>query len=378
MITEITAKSILRRYRKIDSWFITRYGINLYRGCLHNCAYCDGRAEKYQVEGSFGTDLQVKTNALEILEREIDPARRRVPLSGGYMTLGGGVADSYQGVEKKYELARGALRLFDAFEYPVHVLTKSTLVERDIDLLKSINEKSGALVSFSFSSVDEGISAVFEPGVPSPRRRLEAISRFREAGIPCGMFLMPVIPLVSDAKEMIFESVRAAVEAGVDFIIFGTMTLKPGRQKDHFLSVLKTRDERLVDRYEKIYHTAGSHGGADHRYVDVIHRRFREAAAHYGIPVRIPPALFSGMLNRNDRVIVILEQLDYLLKLAGKESPYGYAAYALSKAGENIEGLSLDELKKFRGIGPVTAGIVREIMETGRCRYHEKLLSARL
>ena len=79
-ISEVEAKSILRKHKRIDSWFISHYGMNLYRGCLHNCAYCDGRAEKYYVEGEFGKDVVVKTNALEVLNRELDPKRKRIPL----------------------------------------------------------------------------------------------------------------------------------------------------------------------------------------------------------------------------------------------------------------------------------------------------------
>ena len=79
-IREIEAKSILRKHKKIDSWFISRYGMNLYRGCTHNCVYCDGRAEGYYVDGEFGEDVVVKTNAIEILRRELDPKRKRVPL----------------------------------------------------------------------------------------------------------------------------------------------------------------------------------------------------------------------------------------------------------------------------------------------------------
>ena len=92
-ITEIHAKSILRKQKKIDSWFVSRYGMNLYRGCTHNCVYCDGRAEGYYVEGEFGKDLEVKVNAVDILRRELDPARKRKPFGSGFIFMGGGVTD---------------------------------------------------------------------------------------------------------------------------------------------------------------------------------------------------------------------------------------------------------------------------------------------
>ncbi|HEC95623.1 MAG TPA: hypothetical protein ENI50_01200, partial [Euryarchaeota archaeon] len=79
-IKEIEAKSILRKHKKIDSWFISHYGMNLYRGCAHNCVYCDGRSEKYNVDGEFGEDVTVKVNAIELLRRELKPKRKRTPL----------------------------------------------------------------------------------------------------------------------------------------------------------------------------------------------------------------------------------------------------------------------------------------------------------
>ena len=133
MIKESQAKSILRKHKKINSWFLSHYGINLYRGCTHNCVYCDGRAEKYQVEGEFGKDIIVKTNALNLLERELNPLRKRKPMSTGFIMLCGGVADAYQSVEKKYKLARQNLELIYKYNHSVHILTKSTLIERDID-----------------------------------------------------------------------------------------------------------------------------------------------------------------------------------------------------------------------------------------------------
>jgi len=95
-IREIEAKSILRKHKKIDSWFISHYGMNLYRGCSHNCAYCDGRSEGYYVDGEFGEDVTAKVNAIEVLRRELDPKRKRIPLKRSFIMVGGGVGDSYQ------------------------------------------------------------------------------------------------------------------------------------------------------------------------------------------------------------------------------------------------------------------------------------------
>jgi len=141
-IKEIQAKSLLRKHKKIDSWFISRYGLNPYRGCIHNCAYCDGRDPKYNVEGEFGKEVCVKTNAVQLLEKELSPKGKRKPLKKAYILPGGGVGDLYQAVEEKYQIGKKILQVIYKYNFPLHVLTKSVLVERDLNLIKEINKKS--------------------------------------------------------------------------------------------------------------------------------------------------------------------------------------------------------------------------------------------
>jgi DNA repair photolyase len=261
--TEIHAKSILRKRKKIDSWFISHYGMNLYQGCVHNCAYCDGRAETYNVQGEFGQDIAVKIIAIEILEKELNPARKRVPLKKGLIMVVGGVDDGYQTVEKEYQLTRKTLELLKKCRYPIHILTKSVLVERDIDLLSQINEQNRAIVSFSFSCIDKNFSVFMEPGVPSPHKRLETISRLKEKGIACGMFLIQVIPFLTDTTAQMNKAIEKGIEYGIDFVIFGGMTMKPGRQQDFFLKRLFQFKPELIQKYSKIYH-GDKWGGASH------------------------------------------------------------------------------------------------------------------
>jgi DNA repair photolyase len=371
-INEIEAKSILRKQKKIDSWFLSRYGMNLYRGCTHNCVYCDGRAEGYYVEGEFGSDVVVKINALEVLRRELDPKRKRTPFKPGYVMVGGGVGDSYQPVEENYELTRKTLSLLSEKKFPVHILTKSTLVKRDIDILEKINETSKTIVSFSFSSTDEKISRIFEPGVPSPRKRLDTISFFKNKGIACGMFLLPVIPFITDTNAVMEKTLQDAQEVGVDFIIFGGMTLKEGKQKEYFLNILKQQYPKLMTEYQMIYR-GSKWGEAIQEYSDQLHLTFDTLMKRYKIPKRIPPKLFKEILNENDLVVVILEHLDYLLKLEGKKSPFGYAAYSLSQIQEPLSTM-LHKLDTIKGVGKTTENIIREILSTGSSTFYEHLL----
>jgi len=372
VIREIEAKSILRKHKKIDSWFVSRYGMNLYRGCVHNCVYCDGRAEGYYVNGEFGTDVSVKVNAVEVLRRELDPRRKRTPLKPGYILLGGGVGDSYQPVEKTYGITRKTLALLSETTFPVHVLTKSTLVRRDMDILRKINETSKAIVSFSFSSTDESISKIFEPGVPSPQDRLETIALFKEKGFACGMFLMPVIPFITDTKEILGRTIQDAKDIGVDFIIFSGMTLKDGKQKHYFLDTLQRYYPHLLPEYQMIYKT-NVWGQAIQDYYDSITQTFTVLMNQWKIPKRIPPELYKKFLNENDLVIVILEHLDYLLKLEGKKSPFGYAAYSLSQIQVPLSTMFY-QLRNIKGVGETTEKIIQEILKTGSSTIYERLL----
>jgi DNA repair photolyase len=371
-IKEIEAKSILRKQKKIDSWFLSRCGMNLYRGCTHNCVYCDGRSEGYYVDGDFGTDVCVKINAVDVLRRELDPRRKHAPFKPGYVMVGGGVGDSYQPAEEKYGLTRKTLALLAEKRLPVHILTKSTLVKRDVDLLQKINETNKAIVSLSFSSTDESISRVFEPGVPSPQERLDTIAFFKDQGLACGMFLMPVIPFITDTGEVIQKTIQDAKDVGVDFIIFGSMTLKDGIQKEYFLNILKKYYPDLLLEYQMIY-KGSKWGEATHEYYAQLHLTFHTLMNLYKIPKRIPPELFKDMLGENDLVVVILEHLDYLLKLEEKRSPFGYAAYSLSQLQVPISSMQY-QLQSIKGVGSTTEKIIQEIIKTGSSQYYERLL----
>ena len=371
-IREIEAKSILRKHKKIDSWFISHYGMNLYRGCTHNCVYCDGRSEGYYVDGKFGEDVTVKVNAIEVLRRELDPKRKRIPFKRSFIMVGGGVGDSYQPIERKYQICRKALQLINEYNFPVHILTKSTLIKRDIDILKKIREKNRVIISFSFSSVDDEISAIFEPGVPSPSERLKTLAFFKNERFVCGMFLLPVIPFITDIPELMEESVRKASEVGLDFIIFGGMTLKEGKQKDYFFNVLNKYYPNLITKCQNIY-KGSKWGNATGEYYKSLNQRFNSIARKYKIPVRIPLHFYKDILSENDLVIVLLEQIDYLLKLKGNSSPYGYAAYSISQLKEPLSSIKGD-LQELKGVGKTIEGIILEILETGSSSYYEKLL----
>jgi len=187
------------------------------------------------------------------------------------------------------------------------------------------------------------------------------------------MFLLPVIPFITDTPELMEETIRKASEANSDFIIFGGMTLKEGRQKDYFSRVLKKCYPELIVEYENIYQK-NKWGEAAGEYYHSINLTFNSIIKKYKIPPRIPLAFYKDILEENDLVVVILEHVDYLLKLKGRTSPYGYAAYSISQLKEPLSSIKR-ELKKINGVGKVIEKIILEILKTGSSSYYKKLLT---
>lgn len=371
MVAEIQAKSLLRKGKRIDSWFVSRYGMNLYRGCPHACAYCDGRAERYRVEGDFGRDVAIKTNAPEVLARELDPRRKRKPMKRAYIFLGGGVGDSYARPELEHRVARRCLEVIAEHPFPVHVLTKSPLVERDLDLLHRIDEAQRAIVSVSLSTVDDRLAARLEPGCAPPSERLSMLARVKESGLATGIYLMPVLPGLSDGEEDLERALVRAGEAGVDFVVFGGLTLKPGRQMDHYLDVICALDADLAERTASLY-PGDRWGHADGDYYAELDRRFARLARRHRIPRRIPPRLFVDILDDNDRAVVLLEHMDYFQRSEGRDSFFGLAARSIARLDRPLDELR-DDLCSLSGVGAFTARLLLEILDTGRCGHYDTL-----
>ena len=185
------------------------------------------------------------------------------------------------------------------------------------------------------------------------------------------MFLLPVIPFITDTPKLIEGAIKKAVEVGLDFVIFGGMTLKQGKQKDFFFNILKKHYPKLTNEYENIY-TGDKWGNAAGEYYSSINQTFNTIAKTYKIPRRIPVSLFKDILSEDDLVIVILEHIDYFLKTEGRPSPYGYAVYSISKLKEPLRAMRGD-LQKLKGVGKTTERIILEILDTGTSSYYKKL-----
>ena len=240
----IPAKTILSSLKKPDSWFGISYNMNLYRGCQHQCIYCDSRSECYQL-GDLA-DIRIKENALLILEKELKSKRKRATIGFGSMN------DPYMPVEKNEELVRGALKLLIKYNYPAHLITKSDLVIRDIDLLKQLSKKYMA-VSFTITTIDDELSKVIEPAAPVSSRRLESIRQLSDAGIYCGVTFMPQLPFINDSWEETEALIVAAHQAGAKYLLYWPgMTLRAG-SREYFYEKLDVHFPGIKAKYEAAF-----------------------------------------------------------------------------------------------------------------------------
>lgn len=276
MIEEIQAKVLLSHVKQPDTWFGLKYNMNLYRGCQHQCIYCDSRSECYRIE-NFDTEVLVKANAIELLRKEL--ARKRVKGTIGT----GSMNDSYMPVEGKLNLTGRALKVIAEFGFPVHIVTKSDLVLRDLDTLCEINRRYAA-VSFTITTTDDELARKLEPGAPLVSDRLKAMMVLAEQGIYTGITMMPILPFIEDDEANIADIVKKAHEHGAAYFIpwFG-MSLRD-RQRAHYYDKLDKLFPGMRGKYESKfgdqYHCAANDA-------DRLAEVFSDLCGQYGIATRI-------------------------------------------------------------------------------------------
>lgn len=221
----------------------SKNGMNLYRGCVHGCIYCDSRSTCYHINHDF-EDVAVKENAIELLELALRSKKKKCMIGTGSMT------DPYIPVEKKLGYVRRALELIDKYEFGVTVITKSDLVLRDIDLLKRINQKTKCVVQMTLTTFDDELCRKIEPNVVPTSRRFEVLKTLRDAGIPTVVWLCPILPYINDTEENISGLLDMCEEAGVKGIIcFGMgLTLREG-SREYFYAQLDRLFPGLKERY---------------------------------------------------------------------------------------------------------------------------------
>ena len=218
--------------------------INAYRGCSHACSYCFARPTHAYLDLGIGEDFDrkivVKVNAVERVRAELAS-----PRWGGHHIAMGTNTDPYQRCEGKYHLYRGILGALAERANPFSLLTKSTLVLRDIDLLQAAAAVTDVRVNLSIGTLDAEVWRATEPGTPHPQRRVEAVRRLNEAGVPCGVLVAPIIPGLSDGEEQLDDVVKAVVGAGAVGVSSVGLHLKPGTREVFLERLARTHPDEV-------------------------------------------------------------------------------------------------------------------------------------
>ncbi|EQB86750.1 DNA repair photolyase [Clostridium punense] len=241
----IPAKQILSQRTYNENWFGTNYNMNIYKGCSHGCIYCDSRSECYGIE-TFDK-VRGKDKAIDIINTELKAKRKKGVIATGAMS------DPYNPLEKEYNYTRKALELIDLYNFGVAIATKSELITRDIDILKSITTHSPVIVKITITTSEDALGKKIEPKVSLPSKRFEAIKMLSQNGIFTGILLMPVLPFIADNEKNIINIINQAADSGARFIYpyFG-VTLRQG-QREYFYSKLDENFKGIKNKYIEEY-----------------------------------------------------------------------------------------------------------------------------
>ena len=275
----VTAKGILS----------SQNGMNLYRGCSHGCIYCDSRSRCYHMEHDF-EDIEVKENAIELLEHALKHKRQKCMIGTGSMT------DPYIPLETELQYVRKALSLIDQYGFGFTVITKSDRVLRDLDLLQRINEKTKCVVQMTLTTYDEELCRKIEPHVSTTGERFAALKKLRDAGIPTVVWLSPILPFINDTRENIAGILELCAEAGVYGVIcFGMgLTLREGN-REYFYKQLDRCFPGLKEKYIRTYGNQYEIESPDNRkLMKLFHQKCEE----------------SGIVHDNDEVFRYLQEFE--------------------------------------------------------------------
>lgn len=264
-------------------------GMNLYRGCSHGCIYCDSRSRCYHMEHAF-EDIEVKENAIELLEHALRRKRQKCMIGTGSMT------DPYIPLELELQHVRKALSLIERYGFGFTVITKSDRVLRDLDLLRKINERTKCVVQMTLTTYDEELCRRIEPHVSTTKERFAALKTLRDAGIPTVVWLSPILPFINDTWENIAGVLELCAEAGVYGVIcFGIgLTLREGN-REYFYEQLDRLFPGLKEKYIRTYGNQYEIASPDNRrLMGLFHQTCEE----------------KGMLHDNEEIFRYLQTFE--------------------------------------------------------------------
>ena len=294
MPKEIEAKSILNKTKRRDPWFLDEYTINPYSACSFNCLYCYIRGSKYGEH--MERSLSVKINAVELLRKQLKTKANKEQY--GIIVLAS-ATDPYLKAEKKYKMTRQLLEVILEYRFPVHIITKSDLVTRDLDLLHKINKaailpddlkiklKGGIIVSFSFSTLLDEVAKIFEPGATPPSVRLKTMEKVKKSGLTTGVSLMPLLPYISDTTEQLNLAFSIFKKIGVDYVMPATITLFGEGKADSKQLMFKAIEKHYPELFNKYHKFFDGSNQMPVYYRDAFYKKMKELQTEYKLPNRI-------------------------------------------------------------------------------------------
>ncbi len=311
---ETTLKTISKCGAYPDNYFLGRYAFSPYRACAHGCAYCDGRAERYYVEGDFAKDIEVRTNTPQLLSDFLGKIKEK-----GHLRIGSGVSDCYQPLEEDYQLMSQIADVCLQHSMPVSVLTKSSLVMRDLAKWKALHEKTGFILLMSIASTDDRVSEVWEPGASPISERIETLKAFKAEGIPVGALAMPVLPGISDSPAQLEDLYKLFADIGVDAVMPGGLTLRSGRQKTHYYDLLRKERPNLIPLYDRLYRGNRPSGEPEPGAMEDVMARMHQLGNKYKLPGRMPHGVWKNNYHLYDELYILLTNMRLLFYGHGSE-----------------------------------------------------------
>ncbi len=309
-----SGRKLLRPADLPDTFTRSLYKIAPYRGCGHGCRYCDGRAERYYVEGDFERDIEIRDSIPDRLEREL-PGLREIGIVG----FGSGVTDPYQPIEASEDISGRCARILAEapIPLPAMVMTKSALPLRDLEAWSRVNERAGFILLVSITSLDEELRSLMEPGAACFTDRLHLLRAYKEAGCVTGALAMPFLPGISDSPESIAALYDACISAGVDFIMPGGLTLRPGRQKQLYLSVIKKYFPSIYSSTLALFSEDRPSGSPSHVACTALNDTTSQIQKDFGIPFLLPYSCYEKILPSHDAFHILFRDMVELYEARG-------------------------------------------------------------
>ncbi|MGH7495458.1 MAG: hypothetical protein ACREOO_24125, partial [bacterium] len=332
---EYQPRKIVNVHRHVDPWFWNRYSAHPYVGCRSGCEFCYLRGGRYlgrRDPNTFDTLIQVKTNAAELLRRELARLNPEVISCG----------DWQQPAEDRYHLSRAMLEVVYDCNFPLFIVERSPLLIRDLDLLAAINQRTWVGVVLSYSNVDAKLKQAFEPRSPGIKRRLQTMERLAQAGILVGASLMPIIPFAGDDESHLLDAVRATKEYGGKFVLGGGLTMA-GVQAERTLAAAERLHPSSSSRWLELYgrnENGELNYGPPRAYNARIGVRIRELCTRFNLADRMPRFAGDGALAINKRLAekLFLKMFDLELAQASPQRIWAYrkAAWSVDELPESL------------------------------------------